>query len=143
MTCNPKGVSILKTKLELLADLVQAKGVEALLPQNLPKEHFQYLLEIATKFVHGDSPEESKDIFTCLLFIVTAIIRHQKNYPKKRTKLNDTEIINAIQLYCIALSSEEVTRGTDIKIAPTTLENIFDESKLLEFYEKCNSQLEG
>ncbi len=124
----------MKTNLEQLAALVEERGIEALLPHNLPENHFQYLFEVATKFVDGDTPEESQEVFSCLLFAATAIIKYQKKCSMEKTQLTDAEIVNAIQLYCIAISTEAIAKETGSNVAPITLENIFDESKISEFY---------
>lgn len=39
--------------------------------------------------------------------------------------------MNAIDLYSIAIGAEEVTRKTDVRIEPPTLDNIFDEKRNL------------
>ena len=110
---------------QFVKEVVQ-KDVKGLLPQNLSDEWLEILSEEAEEFINFQEglPTDEKSTMSALVITVLTILQHQQG-NKKRIKVTSEELVRAFQNYIIALSAEEISRKTDIKVEPPTLKNIF------------------
>ena len=110
---------------QFVKEVVQ-KDVKGLLPQNLSDKWLEILSDEAQEFINiqeGVLPEEKASTSALFIAVIT-ILQHQQG-NKKRIKVTPEELVRAFQNYIIALSAEEISRKTDIKVEPPTLKNIF------------------
>ncbi|HLC17027.1 MAG TPA: hypothetical protein VJL89_12465 [Thermodesulfovibrionia bacterium] len=114
---------------QFVKEVVQ-KDVKGLLPQNLSDEWLEILSEEAEEFINFQEglPTDEKSTMSALVITVLTILQHQQG-NKKRIKVTSEELVRAFQNYIIALSAEEISRKTEIKVEPPTLENIFSNDR--------------
>ena len=105
---------------------VVRKDVKGLLPQNLSDKWLEILSDEAEEFISFQEglPTDEQSTMSALFIAVLTILQHQKG-KKGSVEVTPEELIRAFQNYIIALSAEEISRKTDIKVEPPTLKNIF------------------
>src|SRR3990172_12817809 len=110
---------------QFVKEVVQ-KDVKGLLPQNLSDKWLEILSDEAQEFINIQEGvlQEEKASTSALFIAVLTILQHQQG-NKERTEVAEEELIRSMQNYIIALSAEEISRKTDIKVEPPTLKNIF------------------
>jgi hypothetical protein len=119
---------------QFVNEVVQ-KDVKGLLPQNLSDRWLDVLSEEAEDFINiqeGILPDE-KTTMSALVISVLTILEHQKG-KKGSVEVTQEELIRCFQNYIVALSAEEISRTTDIKVEPPTLENIFRDDRQVKVH---------
>lgn len=108
------------------------RGATAALPQNIPDQWLDALLDEADLFAPGEpDPEDVNRVEDCcagLLGAVFVLLMEQRGHPDKLEVAAST-LMSHLHCYILALSAERVSRDTDIRVEPPTLVNIFDEER--------------
>jgi hypothetical protein len=78
------------------------------------------------------NPDE-KSTMSALLISVLTILEYQKGNIGT-VEVAPEELIRCFQNYIVALSAEEISRKTDIKVEPPTLENIFRDDRQVKVH---------
>jgi hypothetical protein len=119
---------------QFVKEVVQ-KDVKCLLPQNLSDKWLEILSDEAKEFINIQNglPANENIIMSALLISVLTILEHQKG-KKGTVEVVPEELIRAMQNYIVALSAEEISRKTDIKVEPPTLENIFRDDRQVKVH---------
>lgn len=116
-----------------LTKLVDKKGLEALLPQNLPDAIFHRMIEEA------DAIEEDKQDTTPSTTILMAVLQlssGKKLEGKMEFHMDPDELMENFNLYITLLRIEDLRRHSDIKMDESsfpTVENIFDKKREISF----------
>ena len=110
---------------QFVKEVVQ-KDVKGLLPQNLSDKWLEILSDEAQEFINIQEGvlTEEKTTMSALFISVLTILQHQQGNTGS-VEIAPEELIRSFQNYIIALSAEEISRKTDIKVEPPTLKNIF------------------
>ena len=110
---------------QFVKEVVQ-QDVKGLLPQNLSDKWLEILSDEAQEFINIQEGvlQEEKASTSALFIAVLTILQHQQG-NKRSVEITPEELIRAFQNYIIALSAEEISRKTEIKVEPPTLKNIF------------------
>jgi hypothetical protein len=119
---------------QFVKEVVQ-KDVKGLLPQNLSDKWIDVLSEEAEDFINiqeGIQPDE-KTTMSALVISVLTILEHQHGNTGT-FEITPEELSKCFQNYIIALSAEEISRKTDIKVEPPTLENIFSNDRQVKVH---------
>jgi hypothetical protein len=119
---------------QFVKEVVQ-KDVKGLLPQNLSDKWIDVLSEEAEDFINiqeGILPDE-KTTMSALVISVLTILQHQQGNTGT-FEITPEELIKCFQNYIIALSAEEISRKTDIKVKPPTMENIFRDDRQVKVH---------
>src|SRR2546429_4836110 len=111
---------------------VLQRGAAAVLPQHLPDQWLDALLEEADLFApeEGD-PEEGDGVHDCcagLLGAVLVVLMGQRGHPDQLEVAVST-LMSHLHCYMLALAAERVSRDTEIWLEPPTLANLFDEAR--------------
>ncbi len=117
--------------IQRLAEVYDKNGAEALLPQNLPEDVYDFLQEQADPFIADELGEEDAG-FACLLFCVLMILDYQNGGNGGEVEVPVEGLHRHMERYCFTLALESITRITDQKVERATLQNIFDEDRQVE-----------
>jgi hypothetical protein len=118
------------TILSQYLEQVVNRGAQAVLPQHLEARWLELLLDEAQSFQDGNGD------FAGLCASVMAILGHQHAAGWERGETIEIEtdrLLKCLGYYAICLAMEEVSRKTDIRGEPPTLDNIFDETRDIPF----------
>ena len=98
---------------------------ESTLPCNLSDEWLNVLLEQSNKMANLDQLDEEDNSSVCteLLAAVLHILMAKNGFEK--VSIEESELLQTIEQYTMELAIEEVSRRTDFKCEPATLETIF------------------
>jgi hypothetical protein len=124
---------------EQFATEVLKKGALAALPQNLPERWLNALLEEADILHEGDH-HEMEDTCAGILAAVILILSEQSGHPTEM-EVAASALLRYMDYYIITLSAEMVSRKTDIWVEPPTLENIFQEDRVMRAMRKSSRAL--
>ncbi len=111
--------------------IIKKKGIEILLPQNLPDDVFDELAAFSCKFLEGENDGDEL-CYETIYYCVTQIFDHQQNsYKHSKVEVSEDSLLEAICTYCMALQLELITRtkSLGIIISRPTLHDIFDEER--------------
>ena len=118
---------------------VLQRGAAAVLPQHLPGQWLDALLEEANLFAPGEGdPEEGDRMDDCcagLLGAVLVVLKAHRGHPDMLEVAAST-LMSHMHCYILALSAERVSRDTDIWVEPP-LANIFDEARAVRARRRC------
>jgi hypothetical protein len=119
---------------EQFATEVLHRGAVAVLPQYLPDQWLNALLEEAEILYEGKSHEIEN---TCagLLGAVILLLSAQSGHPPE-IEVPASTLLRSMDYYIITLSAEQVSRKTDIWVEPPTLENIFQHDREIKAMRK-------
>ncbi|MFT7879060.1 MAG: hypothetical protein ABXS91_01590 [Sulfurimonas sp.] len=115
-----------------LRKYIKKHGTKILLPQNLPDEILNRLVQ-EVKALDDDRPEEvpSSTLLMCILFL--------KNGPKMtdsmKIEFSEEEILDYFNMYTIYIRLEDMRRKGLVHIPDDslpTLQNIFDKSRKMD-----------
>ena len=116
---------------------VVQKDIKGLLPQNLSDEWLDVLSgeahEYISKMNNESLPSEEEASTSALFIAVVAILNHQHG-NKGSFEIAPEELMRCIQNYIVALSTEEISRKTDVKVEPPTLKNIFRDDRRVKVH---------
>jgi hypothetical protein len=114
---------------QFVKEVVQ-KDVKGLLPQNLSDKWLDVLSEEAEDFINIQEGilQDEKTTMSALVISVLTILEHQHGSTGS-FEIAPEELTKCFQNYIIALSAEEISRKTYIKVEPPTLENIFSNDR--------------
>jgi hypothetical protein len=111
---------------------VLQRGAAAVLPQHLPDQWLDALLEEADLLAPGaGDPEEGDrvdDGCAGLLGAVLVLLMAQRGHPDTLEVTAGT-LMRHLHGYIVALAAERVSRDTEIWVEPPTLANILDEER--------------
>jgi len=116
--------------LDQFMEEVVSQGAEALLPQNLPEKWFELLLDETQAFI-----DDEEDCAGMLAAVIT-LLNHQQGDLLEQERPLEVEakrLFTCMSYYAVCLAIEEVSRQTDIRGEPSTLDNIFDDARNIEF----------
>lgn len=116
--------------LDQFLEEVVSQGAEVLLPQNLPEKWFELLLDESQAFI-----DDEEDCAGMLAAVMT-ILNHQQGCLLEQGRPLEVEtkrLFTCMEYYAVCLAVEEVSRQTDIRGEPPTLDNIFDDTRDIEF----------
>ena len=129
-------------------DAVVSKGAEAILPQNLSTEWLDRLSLAARNFICDITDEENShqgktvDVFesvesNLLLIAVTEIVQFQLGYPAdfNGKDIPEADMLRYLKCYAMSLIYEVIMRQHGMNLSSPTIENIFDEFRLIEIEE--------
>ena len=122
-----------RDQLHQFLEEVSTKGAEAVLPQHLSDAWLAALLEEGNALTEGESEEEP---CAGLLAAVLKILDYQSGAPFARgepLEVSTQALLSSINYYVLCLAMEEVSRRTDIKAEPPTLDNMFQEDREVAF----------
>ena len=122
---------------EVTAMVMEEDGVECLLPQNMPDEWLYLLAEESEAFNEGS---ENRD-FAGTLFCVIQILNYQGRHVPDGNGGGGPSVEELCEhsfAYAMCLSFERISRRTNIKISPPTLEDIFDMDKARQMWVNSN-----
>jgi hypothetical protein len=119
---------------QFVKEVVQ-KDVKGLLPQNLSDKWLDVLFDEAEDFINLQNglPANENIIMSALLISVLTILEHQQGNIGT-VEVAPEELIRCFQNYIVALSAEEISRTTDIKVEPPTLKNIFSDDRQVKVH---------
>lgn len=109
------------------------RGAAAVLPQHLDPLWLGLLLEEVEDFRAGEG-----DCASLLASVLTILSYQQRDAWDREGELEvETDrLFQCLDYYGLCLAMEEVSRKTDIRGEPPTLENIFDEQRVVTFSRK-------
>lgn len=113
---------------------VLKRGARAVLPQNLPEQWLNALLQEAEIFQQDDS-SHVEDCCAGLLSAVL-VLHAQHNGNPTTMEIAASTLMRYLSYYIVALSAESVSRHTDIQVEPPTLENIFQDDREVKCWRK-------
>ena len=119
---------------EQFAMEVLHRGAEAVLPQHLPDQWLNALLEEA-EILHEGKSHEIENTCAGLLGAVILLLSAQSGHPPE-IELPASTLLRSMDYYIITLSAEQVSRKTDIWVEPPTLENIFQHDREIKAMRK-------
>lgn len=111
---------------------VLSQGVEALLPQHLPDHWLDQLLVEGNAYL---DQQEGVSMST-LLMTVLALVDYQQGDVSASSgviTLPLQELNHYLSVYVLCLGIEKVSRSTDISGEAPTLDNIFDNDRVVRF----------
>ncbi len=111
---------------------VLSQGIEALLPQHLPDQWLDHLLEEGNAYLDMDM-QDSVSMSTLLLTVLALVDHHQGGASASAGVITIPlqELNDYLSLYVVCLGIEKVSRSTDITGEAPTLENIFDGDRVV------------
>jgi hypothetical protein len=118
------------TILSQYIEQVVNRGAAAVLPQHLEARWLELLLDEAQSFKDGDGD------FAGLFASVMEILSRQNYEVWERVgkmEIETERLYQCMRYYTLCLAVEEVSRKTDIRGEPPTLENIFDDTRDITF----------
>lgn len=128
----------------VLKEHVLENGIVGLLPQNLPTNLLDALLQEIDSQREEEEEEEDKDenekssaalLLMCILYLLSNDV-YAFSSPKKLTiEIKDDELVNNMNIYSMALSLELLRRVKALSIDESTLptlENIFNENRNID-----------
>ncbi len=124
--------------IEEISNLIRQKGPMGILPNELPEKEFEYLHKLSSEFI--DDEDKGPDKFSALALCVITILSHQQNYPEK-IAIKPDDLMEHMHLYSVAILFENMGRKTDAKIEPPTIDNIFDENRMVEISSESLAKL--
>lgn len=99
---------------------------ESTLPCNLSDEWLNVLLEQSNKMANLDQLEDEDNSPVCTELLAAVLhILMAKNGFEKEISMEETELLRTMEQYTMELAMEEVSRRTEFKCEPATLETIF------------------
>lgn len=100
-------------------------GPESTLPCNLSDEWLNVLLEQSNKMANLDQLEDEDNSSVCteLLAAVLHILMAKNGFEE--VSIEQTELLQTMEQYTMELAIEELSRRTEFKCEPATLETIF------------------
>ncbi len=122
----------------LIAEIIQnaikqEKGHKAFLPQELPQDAFDQLSIFSYEYLKDVSGNGGSQMdYDAVTYCVLQILDYQQNGNVPGELITDkATITDAIEMYCICLQFELMTRteNLDIKIGTPTLHDIFDKNR--------------
>lgn len=104
---------------------VMDTGPESTLPCNLSDEWLNVLLEQSNKMANLDQLEDEDNSSVCteLLAAVLHILMAKNGFEE--VSIEQTELLQIMEQYTMELAIEELSRRTEFKCEPATLETIF------------------
>ncbi len=109
---------------------VMETGPESTLPCNLTDEWLDVLLMQADKMANLDESEseDGRPICTELLAGVLHILMAKNGFED--VSIEESELMHAMEMYALELGMEKVSRETEFRCDPATLETIFTDRKV-------------
>ena len=104
---------------------VMETGPESTLPCNLTDEWLDFLLMQADKMANLEEldNEDGRPICTELLAGVVHILMAKNGFED--VSIEESELMHAMEMYALELGMEKVSRQTEFRCEPATLETIF------------------